>query len=222
MANVAVFDSRYWPGTLPANHGMKGFLGKATEGYAAYTLVNHLLYKQAEGAKSAGLDVGGYLFYRYTGIPKDAARIYRDFMKLVGNDFPPIVDVEDTLAPKTSANAQKVWATVQEVEAAFGEQALIYSANWAWNGWGLQNFLPQGHAIYLRALWESDPPPNTPEPGFFGTPVGVQYQLDYNAPGYGSSIDLSGATCSPQKIADWCSTAQRRGCQTTTVSGIWQ
>jgi len=183
------FDSRYWDGRVPAMAPFRFFLGKATECWRSVSYANSLLLFQLDAAFVAGWDAGAWLYHRGQGRPVEAARFYHHFTVTLGLTFPPIVDTEDTLSYPGRLLAENLWATVQEVEQRFGKAALIYSARWYFDRW-LKPWLPAGHPIYERDLWEADPPPDTAEPGHFHKPVGVQYKLDGSAPGWNAKIDL--------------------------------
>ena len=175
------FDSRFWDGIVPAGANFRFFLGKATETYGAgahYTLFNHLLPQQFEGARNAGWAVGAWHYHIQDANPLVSAREYHRFMRPLGMDFPPILDVEDE-----AATGAHVWATVQAIEDKFGERCMVYSARWCWDD---SNYLPPGHPIFTRDLWESDPPPDTLQPGFWGPEVIRQKVLDTSVSGFRS------------------------------------
>lgn len=180
------FDSRFWNGSLPEG-ATWDFVGlKATEGdfrSAEFPV-------QFRASKALGLPRLAFTFFRARSNQVEAAKVFREHVAGAGDglEFPPVVDIEDTKAPKTRATAEAAWVLVQEVEQQFGREAVIYTANWYWEAWRLHRWFAPDHPIYDRDLWESDPPPDTVAPGEWrrriGQPVMVQYVLDWYAEGY--------------------------------------
>jgi len=191
MGVVQGFDSRYWDGTVPANFAYRFFAGKLTQGENFF---NHLAPLQFDRARELSLPRLGWLFHKAGADVAGSVRGYKLFYQALEVEGPPVVDVEDTSVNPSAAYAASVWVTVQEVEQKIGRAVVIYAAAWHWNRY-LKQFFPAGHPIYQRDLWESDPPPPTPEPGYFGPPVITQILLDWTAPGFGGDkIDVDETT----------------------------
>lgn len=182
------FDSRYWNGHLPAQYNFQFFMGKATE--SDYFVAHNSPY-QIEMARRYGMDAGVYHFYRQHCDITGAANIYYHWCKpLQTNIKLPILDCEDQSSHPGTALSAHLWASVQEIEAKFGQMCMIYTARWWWDS---HVYYAAGHPIYQRPLWEADPPPDTATPGSFANPVIVQYKLSWRPPGLNASIDLDRA-----------------------------
>lgn len=182
------FDSRYWNGSLPAQYKFRFFLGKATE--SDYFVAHNSPY-QIEMARRQGMDAGSYHFYRQHCDATGAANIYHHWCKALDiNIQVPILDCEDQSSTPGTAITKHLWACVQEIEDRFGQMCMIYTARWWWD---THVFYPKDHPIYLRPLWESDPPPDTKTPGYFANPVIVQYRINYRPPMLNANIDLDRA-----------------------------
>lgn len=187
---IYVFDSRFWNGVFPPE-GQKYqvFFGKCSQG----TWVIPQFQVQQRSAIQLNLGRSAWLFWRASNPVISAANTYHKAMQSIGyGQFPPIIDLEDTRAPRTQASFDSAWAQVQEVEQLSGQEAIIYSAAWYWNYW-LKKFSKPEHPIYTRKLWEADPPPDTPEPGYFDKSDLMirQTRLDFNPGGFNADIDES-------------------------------
>jgi len=182
------FDSRYWNGQLPEQYKFRFFIAKTTE---ADYFVAHNSPHQVMRARALGMDAGAYHFYRRHCDYIGAANIYRHWCKALDlNIEVPILDVEDQSATAGADLSKHIWNSVQAIEDSFGHECMIYTARWWWDS---RVFFPKDHPIYLRPLWEADPPPDTKTPGYFKNPVIVQYRLEYRPPLMNASIDLNRA-----------------------------
>ena len=187
--SIKGFDSRYWDGHLPPGYDFKFYIAKATQDTV---FVSPEFKGQWESAGRLGLNQGMYHYWRHFADPQGQAKNYKDVSDEVGGPgyFPPIVDVEDPRAAKSLATANHAWNTVEAVEQKFGEEAVIYTANWWWQSW-IEPFIPDSHPFYTRKLWEADPPPPTRIAWPDDMIVMVQEILDWRAPGFNAGIDVN-------------------------------
>jgi len=184
------FDSRYWDGRLPVGYAgkFKFWIGKATE---ADYFANCIAPWQNDKALSLGMHTGAFHFHRQASQPTNAARLYHHFLKPMALNMRfPILDCEDQRATPGMFLASHIWASVQAIEQKFGLPCMIYTARWWWDS---HVFFPANHPIYTRPLWESDPPPETKDPGHFGQAKITQYALDLKPTGFNATIDLDRA-----------------------------
>lgn len=200
MAIKYGFDSRFWNGVLPAGYDHYEFyIAKATE--SDWFLSSDFAAQYEAGRRYFGDMVGAWHFHRYysrngtVASVSTAARKYYDAMQSVGGlgRFPPIVDLEDVWGPPSLRLTNHMNDQVKAVEDVFGEEALIYTANWWWQRHAEPYVQPQ-HVFYDRKLWESDPAPDTREPGEWTKDdlFMVQTRLDWPAPGFRSTTGQQG------------------------------
>ena len=105
--------------------------------------------------------------------------------------IPPVLDLEDTRAPGNLATVNHMWIQLQEMEQLAGEEVLCYTAQWIWARWAPH--VQSRHGFYNRMLWESDPEPDTREPGDWEKDkiALIQTRLDFNPGGFNAAIDES-------------------------------
>lgn len=109
---------------------------KATEGN--YT-PDHLADQHWIGAGKEGILRGAYHFWRAAASPKAQAKEFHDrVLWLEGQggemELPPVVDIEDTRAPKLTC-LPAIRAMLTEVELLFGRTPIIYTARWYTDPW---------------------------------------------------------------------------------------
>lgn len=186
------FDSRAWRGTLPSTYSyFEFYIGKITEG-TGFVNTNPGWRLQLDWGKDIGLSVGGWHWWLGRYDPVAQAKHYRDTVGDYWMDFPPIVDIEDTFAPKAPGLADHIYTHLQQVEAEFGEKPLLYSAKWWWDQW----ITPFGTPAWMTdydwwiAHWSSSAFPVLPTG--LNDWVGRQYIGDWAAPGWGGlKIDVN-------------------------------
>src|SRR3990172_1060918 len=129
---VLGFDSRFFNGIYPAGHPFKYVFIKATEG-TGFKASNY--ETQRDAAKASGLLWAPYHFYRNWLGPEDQAAYFRAEVGSDAGQLPPVLDLEDTSAPKLVETPGRVLRCVKEIERLFGRKPMIYSASWWWNPW---------------------------------------------------------------------------------------
>ncbi len=183
------FDSRYWNGHLPTGYDFEFYIAKATQNSE---FVSPEFRMQWESAAQLGLKQGMYHYWQKFADSKSQARWYKQISDEVGGPgyFPPILDIEDPRASKSLDTAHKAWDTLDEMEQLFGQEVMVYTANWWWQSW-IEPFISSSHPFYSRVLWEADPPPPTRIAWPDNKIVIVQEVLDWNAPGFNAGIDVN-------------------------------
>lgn len=147
-------DISHWDGTVVWIQLPKEFrfvFIKATEGNYP---PDHLAWQHWIGAGQEGLLRGPYHFWRFAADAKGQAKEFYDRVKWLEaeggkSELPPVVDLEDTRAPKMSqAVRDHILVTLKEVERLFGRRPIIYTAGWWTDSW-------IGDCSFLRAypLW---------------------------------------------------------------------
>ena len=183
------FDSRWWNGILPPE-GRKysGYIAKATQGEWT-TPQFPVQYRSAE--QLFGEARGAYCFHRTVYDPVASAKHYHQAILSVGGygALPPILDLEDTRAPANLQSVDHMWTQLQEMEQLAGQEVLCYSAQWIWARWA--PYVQSRHGFYDRMLWESDPEPDTREPGDWTKDklAIIQTRLDFNPGSFNAVID---------------------------------
>ena len=112
---------------------------------------------------------GAYHFWRYGFDGTRQAEHFFDIVSATGDlgDLPPVVDLEDTRAPKGGDIVIRMRQMLQRTEELFGKQPIIYTAKWWWDSWTLANtgfgdydlwvahYRPTWLKPYLPAGWDS-------------------------------------------------------------------
>jgi GH25 family lysozyme M1 (1,4-beta-N-acetylmuramidase) len=194
------FDSRFWNGILPEGYDYHFYMAKATQG--EWTTSEFPI--QYRAAEQLGLMRSPYCFYRYAEDAVKSAKWFHEAVIANGGygKIPPVLDCEDTKAPRSLAMVNHMWIQLQEMEQRSGLEVMIYSAAWWWDAWA-KPFVKDEHKFYDRLLWEADPPPDTPEPGEWTKEklVMVQVRLDWHAPGFNAPIDVD--QISDEQYIEW-------------------
>ena len=88
-----------------------------------------------QGAKEVGLSRGAYHFYRYAYDPVlQAENLYGSVKQDLG-ELPPVLDLEDTRAPKGGDLPRKVKECLNKIEELFERKPIIYTGAWWFNAW---------------------------------------------------------------------------------------
>ena len=84
---------------------------------------------------------GAYHFWRYHFNGTLQAEHFFDVVSAAGDpaELPPVVDLEDTRAPKGGDIVLRIRQMLQRTEELFGQKPIIYTANWWWHPWTLGN-----------------------------------------------------------------------------------
>ena len=80
---------------------------------------------------------GAYHFWRYAFDPDEQAQHFYDTVSSTGDlgELPPVVDIEDTRAPKGGDISVKVNEMLTRTSELFGKKPIVYTAKWYWNEW---------------------------------------------------------------------------------------
>ncbi len=117
-----------WP-TLIAATGISFVMIKASEAGGR----DPLFQQHWAEAKQAGLLRGAYHFLRQSTDPQQQVD---NFLGALGGDpgeLPPTLDIEDPRANQPAQYAAGAQLWLNRVEAALGQQPMIYTAGWWWN-----------------------------------------------------------------------------------------
>lgn len=159
------FDLSHWDGTVvwpevPSDY--KFVFIKATEG--GYR-PDPLAWQHWIGAGQEKLLRGAYHFWRYSAPASVQAKEFVDRLRWLEaeggkSEFPPVVDIEDPLAPQKSIILPHIRAVLANVELLYGRRPIVYTAKWYADAW-------LGDCSWLREwpLWLADytsAPPNQP------------------------------------------------------------
>jgi len=130
-------DVSHWNGTWDPqdveNAGYSFCYLKATEGT---TFEDNQFKVHWEAAKQTGLLRGAYHFWRYAYDPYIQMQHFRDFVGEDIGEMPPMLDLEDTNAPKKVAGMTvHLKACVAEIQRLFGKKPIIYTGRWWWDAW---------------------------------------------------------------------------------------
>lgn len=190
MSDIQILDSRYWGGVIPASPDyswIKGYIAKATSG--DYFTSPEFYMQYTKGRELFGAAHSSWSFWKAVSDPVASANRYHDAVMNAGGygGIPPIIDIEDRYAPKSSSNIDRIWTQIQEMELLANLEVMVYSAGWYWDSW-VAPWVSQFHPIYSRILWESDPAPDTPIIGWPNGGTMVQRVLDWYAPGFISTV----------------------------------
>lgn len=84
---------------------------------------------------------GAYHFWRYHFDGTAQAEHFYDIVNATGDlgELPPVVDLEDTRAPKGGDIVPRMRQMLQRTEELFGVKPIIYTAHWWWSPWTLNN-----------------------------------------------------------------------------------
>ncbi len=84
---------------------------------------------------------GAYHFWRYAFDGTAQAEHFYNIVSATGElgELPPVVDLEDTRAPKGGDIAIRMRQMLQRTEELFGVQPIIYTAKWWWDDWTRAN-----------------------------------------------------------------------------------
>jgi len=148
---VKGIDISHWQGTVdwPAIPDEYRFaFMKATEGTG---FIDDKFSKN--WFESKGILRGAYHFWRYDFDGTAQAEHFFDIVEATGDlgELPPVVDLEDTRAPKGGDIVPRMRQMLQRTEELFGVRPVIYTAQWWWNPWTLSN---TGFGDY--DLWVAD------------------------------------------------------------------
>ena len=131
---------------------------------------------------------------------KAQAQFFYDTMKRIhGNDMgelPPVIDIEDTNAPKGHRTIQSIKAFMGKTKELWGREPMVYTAGWWFDVWFSPYYSPEkfgGWDIYSYDLWEADPPPDTKCGEWTETDV-TQVKLSIKYPGFNAVIDVNETT----------------------------
>lgn len=185
------FDSR-WFKTIPAGTGYSFGMIKLTEGD---WFNNSIAPAQRDAVIQAGMQWGGFCFYRDAADPIAQAKYFHEYARSLGSmDIHPVLDIEDNQAAKKNIILQRVAICAKEIEQLFGRPVIIYSADWYWNAWIDQPVLAD------KALWAVDWPvwphpnegPSLPRNGGWTQTHVVAWQKwgEIAKPGFGANIDI--------------------------------
>jgi len=187
------FDSRWWDGIMPVGYDYRFYIAKATEG--EWTSPQFPI--QYRAAEQLNLLRSAFCFHRYATDPIKSAKQFHDAILANGGygKIPPVIDFEDTRAPRSPVLVEHMWTQLEEMEQLAGQEVMCYSARWWWDSWA-KPYVKSQHDFYNRLLWEADPAPDTPEPGEWTKEklAMVQVRLDWNAPGFNAAIDVDEIT----------------------------
>ena len=185
---VKGIDISHWQGdidweAIPIQY--KFAFMKATEG--AGFVDNKFAYNWAE----TEMLHGAYHFWRYGFNGKAQAEHFFDTVNATGDmgDLPPVVDLEDTRAPKGGEIILRMRQMLQRTEELFGQQPIIYTAKWWWDDWTRAN---TGFGHY--DLWVAHYRPTWLKPYL---PAGWddwqvwQHSSSGSVPGVGGNCDLN-------------------------------
>ena len=132
-------DISHWQGTIewpriPDEY--KFAFMKATEGDGFVDDMFALNWEAAEVESR-----GAYHFWRYAFNGKQQAEHFFDTVNATGDlgELPPVVDLEDTRAPKGGDIILRMRQMLQRTEELFGQKPIVYTANWWWHPWTLGN-----------------------------------------------------------------------------------
>ena len=147
-------DISHWQGTvewvaIPDEY--KYVFLKATEGTGFVD--DQFALNWIYGAGEEDILRGAYHFWRYDFDGTAQAEHFFDIVSATGDlgELPPVIDLEDTRAPKGGDIVIRMRQMLQRTEELFGVQPIIYTAQWWWNPWTLSN---TGFGDY--DLWVAD------------------------------------------------------------------
>ena len=151
---VKGIDISHWQGTIewpriPDEY--KFVFMKATEGDGF--LDDQFALNWIYGAGEEDIPRGAYHFWRYHFGGAAQAEHFFDTVNATGDlgELPPVVDLEDTRAPRGGDIVIRMRQMLQRTEELFGQRPIIYTAQWWWNPWTLSN---TGFGDY--DLWVAD------------------------------------------------------------------
>lgn len=135
-------DISHWQGTVewPAiPDAYKYVFLKATEGTGFVD--DQFALNWVYGAGEESILRGAYHFWRYAFSGTQQAEHFFDTVSETGDmgELPPVVDLEDTRAPKGGDVVLRMRQMLQRAEELFGQKPIVYTANWWWNPWTLRN-----------------------------------------------------------------------------------
>ena len=176
-----------------ADSGISFVFIKATEG-ASYT--NPLFNKQYNGARSAGLKVGCYHFFRKN---RDGAAQASHFLATIGNratDLPLVVDVEDWDNDRSvdEATTRKRLKDMVNTLEQHGHRVMIYT-----NGDGLKSYYKpmfDGYDLWLSSF-------NKPETMQVHGHVIQQYSHWGTVEGINGDVDMNIFMGSERQWKNW-------------------
>lgn len=156
---------------------------KATQGNS---IVDPKFDANWTGAKAAGVQRGGYHYYKFGLDPITQADLFCSKLAADRGELQPVVDVEDTTAP---ANQTQLKQFIDAVTAKLGVSLTIYTAAWFWNSarWG-------GAVTWAKdySLWVAHYGATTPAlPTDWTTYKYWQYSNSGNVSGISGNVDLN-------------------------------
>jgi len=190
LGRVRGFDSRYWDGRLPDNHGMKFVYIKSTQDdrFLAENFWTNWVAAEEERLKR-----GQYHFWKYWPDQTLQAVHFADHAASSGyGELPLVLDFEDVQAPKDKTTFERMAAFYHALMKELGpaqQDVIVYTGNWWWETW-VDPFLKKATwNPYLLRLW-GHPRKNTKNPGEWTEMVIQQTELDVHYPGFKAAIDV--------------------------------
>jgi lysozyme len=179
-------DVSHWNGVLDwtaiKKYGIDFAYIKATE---STTLKDHMFEQHVNGAKAAGVPWGPYHFFRYVADAKAQAAEFYNTVSAVGTpDLPPVLDLEDKSAPKSTALVAKMKETLVEIERLFKVKPIIYTGTWWWNPYTNYNKTFGSWPLWIAAYTYYYPAHPTLPAGWSSYLI-HQYTNQLNIPGSG-------------------------------------
>lgn len=133
-----------------------------------------------------------YHFWRHNADPGEQARYWRDTVDGRLGEWGPVVDLEDTSAPKGGSTPDLVAEFLLHVEVEFGTLPLIYSAAWWWDAWIREDFA--SNYGLLVANYKTVYPwsePYMPRTGGWLDWLIWQHSSSGRVPGFSGAVDLN-------------------------------
>lgn len=136
---------------------------------------------------------GAYHFWRYAFNGTEQAEHFFDIVSATGDlgDLPPVVDLEDTRAPKGGDIVPRMRQMLQRTEELFGKKPIIYSANWWWNPWTLSNTGFGDYDLWVANYKTLYPWSNPLMPAGWSEWQVWQHSPTGSVPGIGGNCDLN-------------------------------
>lgn len=203
MTIVKGFDSRYWNGILPEGTDFK-FVGIKISQSTNFVPAEPILQWKNSKGKLLRLPFHYWVGPAWYQDPhkhgKAQAQFFYDTMKRIhGNDMgelPPVIDIEDTSAPKGRRTIQSIKAFMNKTKELWGREPMVYTAGWWFDVWFSPFYTPEAYGgwdIYGYDLWEADPPPDTKCGKWDGSDI-TQVVLQTPYEGFNAGIDINETT----------------------------
>lgn len=207
MEYIKGMDARYWNGIMPPGYDFK-FAGiKISQGTSHAGIDYTMPRRQWQLCPDQGIDRLPFHFWKGSVLkdPKEHGYEQADLfyqttvsLNLGLGELPPVIDVESFPVTKGLRHIMNIFYCLERTKDLWGKEPLVYTARWAWD----PNVVPyhnynggQFKPYRLYKLWESDPPPDTIEPGEWmkSDVVIQQVELDAQYPGFNAKIDINWA-----------------------------